>query len=117
MEDSEKYGEQTAKDPKTGKFLPGNQFGTKRGENKVSTKAKETIIDFIENNVEKIQESFDKLKPAEKLKFISDILPYAIPKLSSVQSDIKVEGMQSAPSIQIYNQAPPMASSEDKIDV
>jgi len=31
--------------------------------------------------------------------------------------EIKVDGVQSAPPIQIFNNAPPMAGSEDKIDV
>jgi hypothetical protein len=31
--------------------------------------------------------------------------------------EIKVDGIQSPPAIQIFNQSTPMASSEDKIDV
>lgn len=84
MEQSEEYGKERNKD---GKFTAGNKAASNRGGNKVSTKVKESIVNFLENNVDAIQESFDKLKPREKLEFISGILPYAAPKLSSVQVD------------------------------
>lgn len=82
--ESEEYG--TERDDK-GKFKPGNKAGANRGSNKVSTKVKESIVNFLENNVDAIQESFDELKAREKLQFIADILPYATPKLSSIQSE------------------------------
>lgn len=74
-----------------GQFLPGNRAASNRGENKVSTKAREAIINFVENNVDKIQESFDKLKAKEKLDFIANIMSYAVPKLSSVQTQLEGE--------------------------
>lgn len=73
-------------------FEVGNQEGTKRGPNKISTKVKEAIVGFLEANVDQIQESFDQLKPGEKLKFIADILPYAAPKLQNVQNDLNASG-------------------------
>jgi len=33
------------------------------------------------------------------------------------KQEIKHEGIQASPAVNIYNQAPPMAESEDKIDV
>ena len=72
-------------------FQPGNQAAKGRGPNKVSTKVKEAIVKFLEDNVEQIQESFDKLKPGDKLRFIADILPYAAPKMQSIQADIHSE--------------------------
>lgn len=81
---SEEYG--TERDDK-GKFLPGNKQASGRGANKVSSKVKEAIVSFLEANTENIQESFDKLKPVDKLRFIADILPYATPKLSSIESE------------------------------
>jgi hypothetical protein len=68
-------------------FEPGNQEARKKGANKVSLKVKEAIVDFLERNIETIQKSFDTLKDKEKLEFIANILPYAAPKLSSVQTD------------------------------
>lgn len=72
-------------------FEPGNQAAKGRGPNKVSSKVKEAIVSFLEANVDKIQDSFDKLKPGEKLRFIAEILPYAAPKLSSVESENRHE--------------------------
>lgn len=70
-----------------GKFLPGNKAGAGRGPNKVSTKVRESIVKFLEDNVDTVQASFDTLKPKEKLEFIQNILSYAAPKLSSIQVD------------------------------
>lgn len=70
-----------------GTFAPGNQAAKGRGSNKVSLKVKESIIAFLERNVDTIQETFDKVKDKEKLDFIANILPYAAPKLSSVQTE------------------------------
>lgn len=84
----EEYGSE--RDEK-GKFQPGNKVAAARGGNKVSTKVKESIVAFLENNVDSIQESFNTLKPKEKLEFISSILAYAAPKLSSTQIDGKVD--------------------------
>lgn len=70
-----------------GKFLPGNKAAAERGPNKVSSKVKQSILKFLEDNIDAVQDSFDSLKPIEKLQFIANILPYALPKLSAVQSE------------------------------
>lgn len=89
MENSEQYGED--RDNK-GRFTKGNNAASGRGGNKVSTKVKESIVKFLEDNVDAIQESFDTLKPKEKLEFIRDILSYAAPKLSSTQVEADHSG-------------------------
>lgn len=70
-----------------GKFTVGNPGKPKGAMINASAKVKEAIFDFLERNVDNIQESFDKLKPIEKLQFVANILPYALPKLSSIQSE------------------------------
>lgn len=70
-----------------GRFGAGNKASVNRGPNKVSTKVKESLVAFLEGNIDDIQESFDRLKPLEKLQFIANILPYVTPKLSSVESE------------------------------
>lgn len=85
---TEEYGTERGEN---GKFQPGNKAAQGRGQNKVSTKVRESIVAFLEKNVDAIQESFDTLKPKEKLEFISGILAYAAPKLSSTQIDGKVD--------------------------
>lgn len=77
-----------------GRFGKGNKASIGRGPNKISTKVRESLVSFLEGNIDSIQESFDTLKPIEKLQFISSILPYVAPKLSSIESEIdnKVSG-------------------------
>jgi len=70
-----------------GRFGPGNKAAVARGQNKVSTKVKESIVNFLEANIDAIQQDFDKLKPRERLQFIAEIIPYAAPKLASIQHE------------------------------
>lgn len=70
-----------------GRFGPGNKAAVNKGPHKVSTKVKESLVKFLEDNIDKVQDSFDKLKPLEKLQFIANILPYIVPKMSSIQSE------------------------------
>jgi hypothetical protein len=79
-------GENSGRD-ESGRFKVGNPGKPKGADSNASAKVKNAVVDFLERNTENIQDSFDKLKPAEKLKFIADILPYATPKLSSIQSE------------------------------
>lgn len=80
------------RDSSNGRFLNGNPGKPKGAVTKISAKVRESLVKFMENNVDAIQESFDKLSPKEKLFFISDILSYAVPKLSSTQTENDVSG-------------------------
>lgn len=68
-------------------FVQGNKAAINRGPNKISSKVKEALVGFLEDNIEKVQDSFDELKPLEKLQFIANILPYVVPKMQSIQSE------------------------------
>lgn len=70
-----------------GKFTTGNPGKPKGAMINASVKVKQCVFDFLERNVESIQQSYDTLKPIEKLQFIANILPYALPKLSAIQSE------------------------------
>jgi hypothetical protein len=72
-------------------FQPGQSGNPNRGPNKVSKKVKEALVKFLEDNIDKVQDSFDKLKPIEKLQFVANILPYVVPKLSAVESESNVK--------------------------
>ena len=74
-----------------GTFGKGNPGKPKGAVTKVSVKVRESIVNFLEANVDKIQEDFDKLKPRERLQFVSEILSYAAPKLSAVQTELSGE--------------------------
>lgn len=94
-----------------GQFKKGNKASVGRGPNRVSMKVKESIVGFLEANVDKIQSSFDKLKDREKLQFIAEILPYATPKLSAVQTDANVN---HSGGITITWEEPPVQHSSDQ---
>lgn len=74
-----------------GTFAIGNPGKPHGAVTKVSVKVKESIVLFVEKNVDAIQASFDKLEPKEKLDFISSLLSYTIPKLSATQIDASLE--------------------------
>ena len=73
-----------------GTFAKGNPGKPKGAVVKVSVKVREAIVNFLEANVDKIQEDFDKLGPRARLQFVAEILPYAAPKLSSIQHEGEV---------------------------
>ena len=75
-----------------GKFKAGNPGKPNGAVTKISVKVRESIVDFMEKNVDKIQDSFDELEPKEKLEFISSILSYAVPKLSATQVEANLQG-------------------------
>ena len=110
MAESENIGDNTGKDEK-GRFTSGNPGKPKGAVSHTSIKVKEAVVNFLERNTENIQETFDKLKPAEKMRFISDILSYATPKLSSVQSEneTNIKG-----GITIRWEDPDVPNSQDK---
>lgn len=86
MPEAENFGNNTGKDEK-GRFTTGNPGKPKGAVSHASVKVKDAVVAFLEKNTENIQETFDKLSPREKMRFISDILSYATPKLSSIQSE------------------------------
>jgi hypothetical protein len=73
---------------KLGKFAPGNPGKPKGAVVKVSVKVREAIVNFLEDNIDQVQADFKALKtPKDRLQFIAEILPYAAPKLSAVQTE------------------------------
>lgn len=71
-----------------GRFGKGNPGKPKGAVVKVSVKVREAIVNFLEDNIDQVQSDFKALKsPKERLSFIAEILPYAAPKLSAVQTE------------------------------
>lgn len=108
--ESENNGNNSGRDEK-GRFGAGNPGKPKGAASNASAKVKQAVVDFLERNTENIQDTFDKLKPADKLKFIADILPYATPKLSSIEADTNVN---HSGGITISWQDPELPNTEDK---
>lgn len=75
-----------------GKFKEGNPGKPKGAVTKVSLRVRESLVKFMEDNIDSIQESFDELSAKEKLEFISGILSYAVPKLSATQVETEHSG-------------------------
>jgi len=46
---------------------------------------REIITTFVENNISTMQIEFDNLDGKDKLKFLTEILPYAVPKLRTTE--------------------------------
>lgn len=74
-----------------GKFAIGNPGKPKGAIMKSTTKIRKALVDFLDLNMDSVQDSFEQLKPIEKLQFITSVLPYVIPKQQSIQSEMKGE--------------------------
>jgi len=71
-----------------GRFGIGNPGKPKGAIVKVSVRVREAIVQFLEDNIDQVQADFKQLKsPKDRLQFIAEILPYAAPKLSAVQTE------------------------------
>lgn len=58
-----------------------NPEGRPKGSrNKVNKELRKMIKDFLEENLENFQEEFAELETKDKLKFITDLLPYGLSK-------------------------------------
>jgi len=58
----------------------GRQQGTP---NKITNEVRQSINSFIQNNIDKMQNSFDLLEAKEKLYFIEKLFKYIVPVLGS----------------------------------
>jgi hypothetical protein len=52
--------------------------------NKITADIRESLRNFVESNILTVQQNFDALEPKDKLKFLSDILQFILPKMQSV---------------------------------
>lgn len=61
-----------------------NPNGRPKGsKNKVNEAIRDKIQGLFEGNFEKIQSDLEKLDPKDRLKFLTDLMPYLVPKLQS----------------------------------
>lgn len=52
---------------------------TKGTPNKITKDVRQTISDFINHNIDNLQNDFNKLEPKDKLLFLEKLLKYVIP--------------------------------------
>lgn len=74
-----------------GKFEKGNPGKPKGAKNKVNTELRGLIQKLFDDNFDKIQEDLEILEPKDRLKFISDLLPYLLPKLQSTTHNTEID--------------------------
>lgn len=92
---AENMGEFKGRDD-LGRFVPGSGGRPVGSKNKM----RERVKFFVETNLENLQTYFDQLEPRDKVKILSDLLPFCISKLQSV-SMTDAEGNQLEPKATI----------------
>ncbi len=78
-----------------GKFEKGNPGRPKGAKNKVNTEIRGLIQKLFDDNYHTIQDDLEALEPKDRLKFITDLMPYLLPKLQSTThtTEIDLDGM------------------------
>ncbi len=70
--------------------ISGNPSGRPVGSKNRTTKELQLrICEFVGDNIEKIQDEFDRMSPVDKFKVLTTLLPFVVPKLQDSDSEIK----------------------------
>ena len=81
----------------------GNINGRKKGvPNKTTGQLREAIQMLVESNLEHVQAIFNDLEPKDKLKFLTDLLPFVLPKLQNTDINATIEGPAQLPAVIIH---------------
>jgi hypothetical protein len=73
------------------KFENGNAGRPKGAVNKSTLIMKDRIQSLFDDNFEKIQVDLESLEAKDRLKFMTDLMPYLIPKLQSTTHSQKID--------------------------
>lgn len=70
-----------------GQFSKGNTLGgrTKGSRNKTTLKIRDAFLDFVEANLSKMQEDFEKLEPKDRFKYLFDMSKFILPSLKAIE--------------------------------
>jgi hypothetical protein len=63
----------------------------KGSSNKISMTLKTRLNLFLERNFDAIQNDYDTLDAKDKLSFFKDILPYIMPKMQAITSEVELK--------------------------
>lgn len=74
-----------------GKFESGNPGRPKGAKNKASGQIRDKIQALFDDNFETIQEDLESLEAKDRLKFMTDLMPYLLPKLQSTTYSQKID--------------------------
>lgn len=68
------------------KGISGNPEGRPRGSrNRITAELQERIGSFLIENITKLQQEYDQLSPSEKLRFITSLLQYVVPRVRDIE--------------------------------
>lgn len=73
------------------KFETGNPGKPKGAKNKSTGQIRERIQSLFDDNFDKIQEDLESLEAKDRLKFLTDLMPYLMPKLQSTTYSQKID--------------------------
>ena len=74
-----------------GKFEIGNPGRPKGSKNRMTQTIREQIQNLFDDNFDTIQQDLESLEPRDRLKFMTDLLPYLMPKLQSTTYSQKID--------------------------
>lgn len=70
----------------------GNPQGRKRGSrNKAPKELSERVRMLLENNMDKLQADLDALEPGERIKAVTKLLEYCLPKQAAITANVTKE--------------------------
>lgn len=77
------------------KFEKGNSGRPPGAKNKSTSLMRDRIQSLFDTNFETIQDDLESLEPKDRLKFMTDLMPYLMPKLQSTtySTEIDLDGM------------------------
>ena len=76
------------------KGMTNNATGRPKGtKNRISNDLRQSISDFLNLNFSTIKSDFEELTPKDRVKFYTDLLQFAVPKLQNTSLDIDFERM------------------------
>jgi hypothetical protein len=73
------------------KFESGNPGRPKGAKNKLNGQMRDLIQQLFDDNFDKIQEDLESLEAKDRLKFLTDLMPYLMPKLQSTTYSQKID--------------------------